>query len=612
MFKRFSKDDQSFLLPASSAPSPALLKKSPRTSPSLPPPQLSPASTGASYPFPYTPAPPSPSAPPVSRSIDRSTLHKTLASLSTLLVALDELRETTTARAKAQKKVAKAVRELAGGFSDKAAGEGGKSEVIVRALQGAEGMLDALDDTKYAKGLEKDYEGLNGLVEKYFKKTAVRSFFPSSTPFSLTHEFLVQKEEKAYDEVLAKLDTQVAKATSSYQSSSASSSNSRNPHAALNSLTTQHTAYMTMLSSLSAQVQHTKASYAEAIAGKRENAVRDVARTVAGMAEKEWRNRVEGTKRGGAEVGKLISGAMWCEAGMEEGGAAAFPAVQAKEDGPSTQHLAPTPASSVPTNDVSPPMRQGYFSPPPQQRDHALRGPRAPSSSTVNTTTSTSQPSILSYDSSFLSTIPFRSTVLSDHQAAPNPPPPSFPSVTFASSTRPPAERRNSLQPLPSPTPVPSNPSRQSFDAPRDSPADKGDNEGLPRRADDVPPVSTSQEPLRGPLPAPIEPTHAFSSPPPTAPPDVLRRPTPRYGSAPSYNTASGAVDEFGRARENSSRPGVQREDSFVGKMAEKWGSATVGAGGEERERQMSSQSAVRLTFTQSFRVDELTLLLPL
>jgi hypothetical protein len=186
----FSKDDQSFLVtPSGSNSSPALLKRSPRSSPSFPSQPLPPVSPSSAYPFPYTPGPPSPAAVAASsaRSLERPVLHSTLASLSVLLVALDELRETTTARAKAEKAVSKALEELGNGFEKKAAGEGGRSEVVVQALAGASAMMQtaAEVDAKYAKGVEKDYEGLNATVEKYFKKTAVRRLFiPSFIPFS--------------------------------------------------------------------------------------------------------------------------------------------------------------------------------------------------------------------------------------------------------------------------------------------------------------------------------------------------------------------------------------------------------------------------------------------
>jgi hypothetical protein len=86
---------------------------SPRSAPSSP-----------SYPFPIVPAPPV-----FKPQVERPTLHKSLAALSGLLVALDEYRDLSAASAKAQKKVAKACKEVAATFGDKVE-PGARSEVI--------------------------------------------------------------------------------------------------------------------------------------------------------------------------------------------------------------------------------------------------------------------------------------------------------------------------------------------------------------------------------------------------------------------------------------------------------------------------------------------------
>ncbi|GAA5945075.1 hypothetical protein JCM1841_002041 [Sporobolomyces salmonicolor] len=84
-------------------------------------------SPSPSYPFPYTPS----SSQPTKRQhqLDRPTLHKTLAALSALLVALDELRQSTGAQAKAQKRVSKAIKELAGCWGNKVA-QGARDPIV--------------------------------------------------------------------------------------------------------------------------------------------------------------------------------------------------------------------------------------------------------------------------------------------------------------------------------------------------------------------------------------------------------------------------------------------------------------------------------------------------
>ncbi|GAA6038814.1 hypothetical protein JCM8097_002908 [Rhodosporidiobolus ruineniae] len=521
----FTKDgsgDPAFLVPPSRA---GAASSSPRSSPTLNSIPLPTSPSSPSYPFPYVP----PTAPPPgpSRTLDRTVLHKSLASLSALLVALDELRETSSARAKAEKRVAKAVKDLAGGFSEKAAGAGGKSEVVVEALAGVAGMYEALSevDAKHAKGVEKEYEGVNEACSKYLKKTA--------------------KEEKTYDDTLASLDSKISKATSSYQTASVSSSSSRNPHAALNSLTQQHTQYMTLLSNLSAQVQQTKATYGESIAERRETVVREVARVACGMAEKEWRNRVEGTKKGGKEVGRVVSGGAWCEVGLEEGGKAAF---SGDADGEPSQRLSASPLPTPqPTTDTSPPMRQVQFESP--QRNTTLRGPRAPSGSTSTALSAPPSshpgqaPSSGSYDSSLSSATPsFRQQ---QPPPAVSPSPAQSAGVTFADQAPPPPSSRPlSQQPPPSPRP--------------------------PVRSDSYEPRSP-----------PLSPTALGE----------LRRPTPRYGSMPppSRNPVEQSeADEFGRST-GGGATGVKREDSFVARMSQKYSTARGGTGEEERRGRETS-----------------------
>ena len=49
---------------------------------------------------------------------------------------------------------------------------------------------------------------------------------------------------------------------------------------------------------------------------KREKAGKEVARIVCGLAEAGWKNRVEGTRRGGEKAGEVVARGVWCETGM--------------------------------------------------------------------------------------------------------------------------------------------------------------------------------------------------------------------------------------------------------------------------------------------------------
>ncbi|GJN94454.1 hypothetical protein Rhopal_007534-T1 [Rhodotorula paludigena] len=566
----FSKDssEPALLLPPPPGPR-SFSSSSPRTSPSLRAVSLPPVSpiqrtgrgVGASpgYPFPQQTAPPSPSharsASGSQQGIERATLHKTLAALSGLLVALDELRDTKLAESKAERRVAKALKEVAGGFTEKGAGgAGGKSDVVVEALASASTMLDTLGevDGKHAKAVQKEYEALNDRVSKFFKRTA--------------------KEEKAFEDTVAALDARVAKATSSYQSSAhaASSSSTRNMHAALDSLTAQHSTYMHALSGLSGQIQQTKASYAAAIADRRESVAREVARVFCGLAEKEWQVKVEATKKGGGEkLGRVVSAGAWCEAGMES----------------AAQYLASETAAAIASTDVGEPD---------VDRMATLRGPRAPSSSTVQTATTTTTSS--SAHSSQLST----SSSATNAGRPPSPARRSRPTETF----EPPNAARRDTTPRPA---LPnldngrsSDPQRPSYNSSRRSSRDVG--------GDVSPAISSGYR---------SEPSHDLHAQPRSASPgyahgfsqqsavdEVLRRPTPRYGSAPASGSGVGAVDEFGRTLRREGEDGEraarsstapQRQHSFVARMSAKYaGHGTRGApegtrSAEEQQPNMAS-----------------------
>ncbi|TNY22055.1 hypothetical protein DMC30DRAFT_349622 [Rhodotorula diobovata] len=471
--------DAAFLLapppPGSSRSKPSSPRSSPRLSPVPLPSPRSPGARG--YPFPTQPTqqhhPQHPQqAPP--GGIDRTTLHKSLAALSALLVALDELRDLKSAHAKAEKSVAKALRDLAGGFTgDKSAGGGGaRSDVVVEALGAAGAMLDALGETdgKQAKAVQKSYEGLNETVARFFKLTA--------------------KEEKAYEDTIASLDAKVAKATSSYQSlSSTSSSSQRNMHAHLDSLTSHHSSYMSALSTLSSHITATKQSYAQAIAARREGIAREVGRVVCALAEGAWLGRVEGVKKGGGNtLGRVVGAGKWCEAGMETAAGLFEPAVDA--------HV----GTATATNDEAAALGRAARGDESGGRSGTLRGPRAPSTSTTQTATTTA------------------TTTTTDSTHSSHPSTSSGPSYASRCSTR--------------------------------STAAAAAAEG------------------------------------------VLRRPTPRYGSAPprvsSRATGEAGVDEFGRRTGEgedgaTQRAGTapQRQDSFVARMSAKYAS-----GGAQRERE--------------------------
>ncbi|KAI5477025.1 hypothetical protein MNV49_006901 [Pseudohyphozyma bogoriensis] len=246
------------------------------------PPTATPTTSG--FPFPHS-APPPP-------SIERGTLHKSLAALAALLEAVDELRDVGARMAKAEKRVGKAVKELALTFQDKSGG----SDIIASTLTASERMMGDLADVdlKTAKQVQASYESVNSVASKFFKQVA--------------------KEEKAYDDNLSNLDSKVQKANASYDKNRRTSPRPTMSTAA--NLTASHDTYIATLSTLSATISSVKSSHASSMGALREKALKTIAKGLSGLAETSWRSRVEGAKKGGPGVGELIERAMWCEVGM--------------------------------------------------------------------------------------------------------------------------------------------------------------------------------------------------------------------------------------------------------------------------------------------------------
>lgn len=111
------------------------------------------------------------------------------------------------------------------------------------------------------------------------------------------------------------MDGKVQKATAAYEKSRPRPSNTRSLSTD-QSAALSHDKYITALSSLSASIGATKKSHAESMGEKRERAGKEVGRVLCGLADREWKNRIEGTKMGGVKAGEVAQRGVWCEVGM--------------------------------------------------------------------------------------------------------------------------------------------------------------------------------------------------------------------------------------------------------------------------------------------------------
>ncbi|GAA5901446.1 uncharacterized protein JCM6883_000215 [Sporobolomyces salmoneus] len=599
----FSQSSDQLLLPPSQA-SPSLnsysAPSSPRSLRSVQP------QSGSGYPFPSSPTTPTTSHPQtagIPPTIDRSTLHKTLSLLSSLLVALDEMRAASILHSKAEKKVGKALKELGvGGWGEILRKKDSKEDsTIPDALLASTTMFENLAevDSKLSKFVQNEYESLNEFTNKYFKKTA--------------------KEEKSYEDSLSSLDQKASRTTQSYAryaSKHTSTSPALVSSSHLDSLTTSHSNYLSTLQSLQSQSQQLQLEYAEKIAARREATGREVARVVSGLAERSWRNRAEAVRKGGGEViGRVLEKGVWVDKGFERVGEYEKRGRElAEEEEEETKEQESL--NRAQNQSQAKEIENGVDS----KRNVHIRGPRAPSTtSTQNTLTTTISSTLSSVPSSSSSPTPTTnrselpqpprsystSTIPSPiRQTSPLAEAPRIASPSLSSSTN---TRRVSI--AEEPIPIPSTPPESSS---------LGGGRTLPRGWYLDPSFANHLEEHSSPPSAPVSPplsTSARSRPESVAGRPqfggerrqtydalsiqregggdeevLLRKPTPRYGSAPPIGANQeqrdvGGVDEWGRNRVE----GSGERESFVRGMSQKYGN---GVSQEQTQTIASFQSS--------------------
>ncbi|GAA5992406.1 hypothetical protein JCM5350_000966 [Sporobolomyces pararoseus] len=562
---------------------------------------------GGGYPFPpvNNVPPPPPTTTLAQQTIDRSSLHKTLQSISNLLVALDELRSASLIHSKAEKKLGKALKELAisGWSSSTTTGENSKKNIVEKdstipdALLASSTMFETFGETdsKFSKLIQHQYEQINDLTNKYFKKTA--------------------KEEKNFEDSLSLLDSKVSKATQSYQkytlknSTSSSSSSSSAPLLVgtnhLDSLTQSHSNYVQTLQLLQSQTNSLKLEYGIEIHKRREKIGRELARVFSGLSEKNWRNRIEGVRKGGDQViGKVLTKGVWVGEGFE--GVGEFEnwgrelnretatGEEGEEDGEK--------------KNSQPQFKQAQS----EQTSSTRRGPRAPSTSTQNTvstfSTSSTKTSRTEFPQSIPSPIRRSPTALQaveehHHQQRQH-----DLQTTRIDSSPTVSDRRVSIEEptirQSRPTSISQDPisPQQQQQQQQQQQTDVGGGRTLPRGWYLDPSFANhlDDQRLSSPPPPPVSPridnqTQTQANERPRFGLEMeerrqsydhslgsisrregdgevlLRKPTPRYGSAPPVSNV-GEIDEWGRNNRVVGEE-LKKRESFVRRMSQKYGS---------------------------------------
>lgn len=402
----------------------------------------------------------------------------------------------------------------------------------------------------------------------------------------------------------------MAKATASYEKSRPRTARQTTTMTEAAQAAAAHDKYITSLSTLSSSISILKTGYAEMAAERREKAVKEAARVLCSLAETAWKNRVEGTKKGGEKAGEVVARGVWCEVAMpdmsllgeeeqsEEPSVAR--AVEASvEDQPQTspqtisglrgpralpgtvyaaeQHQQQQ--SDFPTSSV-PPLDPSLFAPStdhPDSNTYEVQGVNALQPPNASTMPQASFPNASPISTRSLEFPPEPQPLPASPPIRPTPScQPSFPHPVRQAS---PISFTHNSAPLP-----PLNQS-QAEPEPASRPPFEHQVESSTSATDDIleiyntPPVSSAPATSQS-LPAPVAVTAS-----------ELRRPTPRHGAAPDLTPTHPSTLE----RNDT----TTSERNFVARMREKYAEEKeLKREAEERERERSRAAGQTVSST--------------
>lgn len=221
-----------------------------------------------------------PSAPPL--IAERADIHKSCKAIESLLNLLDDYSQVTSAMATLEKKLAKAIRELAG---LKITGE-----IAANACNVSANVFETSSDIsgKFAKIADKEYSGIGNDVRKWFKKLA--------------------KEERAHDERLSSANVKIKQAGQTYEKKSRK--NTRDA-------TEEHARYINLISILGPEISKDKYEHGISITRQHISTTCGVAACLARIADAEWLRACESIRRFSPSIGPLGEWRALCEGGWE-------------------------------------------------------------------------------------------------------------------------------------------------------------------------------------------------------------------------------------------------------------------------------------------------------
>ncbi|KAF9468037.1 hypothetical protein BDZ94DRAFT_1247023 [Collybia nuda] len=211
---------------------------------------------------------------------ERFDVHKSCKSLETLLNILNDYCEAAGAVVLLQKKLAKALRETAG---LKVTGE-----IAANAMSASATIFEASSDidSKYAKIVDKEYDGVSAEVKKWFKKLA--------------------KEEKLHDDKMANANARIKQAGQVYEKKF--KKNARDA-------TEEHARYINLISSLGPEISQEKYNHALNVTQRHSSTIYSTAACLSRIADAGWLRACEGVRRFSPTIGQLGEWRALCEGG---------------------------------------------------------------------------------------------------------------------------------------------------------------------------------------------------------------------------------------------------------------------------------------------------------
>ncbi|KAF8896308.1 hypothetical protein BD779DRAFT_1495123 [Infundibulicybe gibba] len=271
---------------------------------------------------------------------ERVDVHRSCKSLETLLTVLNDYCEAAGAVVTLQKKLAKALRETAGLKTT--------AEIPGNALNGSATIFEALSeiDTKFAKILDREYDGISAEVKKWFKKLA--------------------KEEKAHDERISNANARIKQAGQTYERKS--KKNARDA-------TEEHARYINLITALGPEISQEKYNHALGITQRHTTTTFSVAACVSRVADAEWVKTCEAVRRFSPTIGPLGEWRALCEGAWEGPLPQDLPNIERQADEPTVMRNAEPQRSVEPMqpesqrNAIHPTPREHNQSSPPNGRD---------------------------------------------------------------------------------------------------------------------------------------------------------------------------------------------------------------------------------------------------